>query len=148
AITGVALITGGSAGIGLAFARALAKRGVDLVLVSRTQSRLEEVAIELRRYGVAVEVMAADLATDPGVTAGARRLTEGPQIDILVNNAGSGLHEPSVTTNIDAHVHGVDLMVTAPMRLAATAGLTMRERGNGTIINVGSVAGLIAMNNY
>lgn len=147
-IAGRALITGGSAGIGLAFAKALAKRGVDLVLVSRTLSRLEEVAGALRVHGVDVEVIAADLATPEGVEVVIERLNSDPQIDILVNNAGSGLHEPTVTENIEAHLHGLDLMITAPMRLASAAGLVMRERGAGIIINVGSVAGLIAMNNY
>lgn len=148
AIVGRALITGGSAGIGLSFARALAERGVDLVLVSRTRARLEEVAVELRRHGVQVDVIAADLATPEGIEVIAERLAAEPRIDILVNNAGSGLHEPSITKNIDAHTHGVDLMITAPMRLAAAAGLAMVDRRGGLIINVGSVAGLIAMNNY
>lgn len=148
AIIGRALITGGSAGIGLSFATALAARGVDLVLVSRTLSKLEDVAVNLRTHGVQVEVIAADLATDAGVETVIDRLGAEPQIDILINNAGSGLHEPTVTKNIDAHIHGINLMVTAPMRLASAAGLVMRERGAGLIINVGSVAGLIAMNNY
>lgn len=147
-ITGRALITGGSAGIGYAFAHALARRGVDLVLVSRTESRLEEAARELREHGVEVEILAADLATDAGVETIEARIAEDPQINILVNNAGSGLHEPSVTTNMTPHIHGVDLMVKAPMRLAAAAGLVMEQRGAGIIINVGSVAGMIAMNNY
>ena len=147
-ITGRALITGGSAGIGYAFAHALARRGVDLVLVSRTESRLDEAARELREHGVEVEILAADLATDAGVETIEARIAEDPQINILVNNAGSGLHEPSVTTNMTPHIHGVDLMVKAPMRLAAAAGLVMEQRGAGIIINVGSVAGMIAMNNY
>lgn len=148
AIVGRALITGGSAGIGLAFAHALARRGCDLVIVSRTAARLEEAARDLRRHGVAVEVLPADLATGAGVAAVAERLRGPDPIDILVNNAGSGLHEPTVTTNIEAHVHAVDLMVSAPMQLAAIAGMTMEQRRRGIIINVGSVAGLIAMNNY
>ena len=147
-IAGRALVTGGSAGIGLAFARALAARGVDLVLVSRTEGTLAEVAGRLRRRGVEVEVIAADLATEEGVARVEARLAADPAIDILVNNAGSGLHEASITTNIAAHTHAVDLMINAPMRLAAAAGLRMRERGRGLIINVGSVSGLIMMNNY
>lgn len=148
-IAGRALVTGGSAGIGLAFARALAKRGVDLVLVSRTESRLEAVAQRLRsHYGVEVEVIAADLATQEGVEQVTQRITQDPVITIVVNNAGSGLHEPSVTTNVEAHTHGIDLMIKAPLILAAQAGLTMKARGQGLIINVGSVAGLISMNNY
>lgn len=147
-IAGRALVTGGSAGIGLEFARALARQGVDLVLVSRTQSTLEQVATELRRSGVKVDVLAADLATDAGVRDVLERVSSGPRIDILVNNAGSGLHEPTVTDDVGAHLHGIDLMVSAPLRLASAAGLVMRERGSGIIINVGSVAGLIAMNNY
>lgn len=148
AIHGRALITGGSAGIGLAFARALAKRGCDLVLASRTQARLDEVAEDLRKFGVEVEVLPADLASDEGTQIVMERLEDEPPINIFINNAGSGLHEPTVTNNLEAHVHGVNLMITAPMKLASVAGKVMSERGNGIIINVGSVAGLIAMNNY
>src|SRR5690625_4404492 len=138
-IAGRALITGGSAGIGLAFGYALAQRGVVLVLVSRTESRLEEVGQRLRsRFGVEVEVIATDLATQEGVDKVSQRLRENPPITILVNNAGSGLHEPSVTTNTAAHTHGVDLMIKAPMLLAGAAGMVMKERGSGLIINVGS----------
>ena len=115
-ITGRALITGGSAGIGYAFAHALARRGVDLVLVSRTESRLDEAARELREHGVEVETLAADLATDAGVEIVEARIGADPQVNIIVNNAGSGLHEPSVTTNLAPHLHGVDLMVKAPMK--------------------------------
>src|SRR5699024_4272450 len=67
---------------------------------------------------------------------------------ILVNNAGSGLHEPVVTENVQAHVNAIELMVTAPLRLASAAATAMTGRRHGLIINVGSVAGLIAMNNY
>ena len=95
-----------------------------------------------------METLAADLATDAGVEIVEARIGADPQVNIIVNNAGSGLHEPSVTTNLAPHLHGVDLMVKAPMRLAAAAGLVMEQRGSGIIINVGSVAGMIAMNNY
>src|SRR5690625_2541509 len=89
-ITGRALITGGSAGIGYAFAHALARRGVDLVLVSRTESRLDEAARELREHGVEVEILAADLATDAGVETVEARIGADPQINILGTGEGRG----------------------------------------------------------
>ncbi|WP_228760031.1 SDR family oxidoreductase [Pseudactinotalea sp. HY158] len=148
-VRGRALITGGSAGIGLAFAKALAARGCDLVLVARTQAALERAAERLRTaYGVEVSLIAADLSTREGTDAVTTRLAAEPPIDILVNNAGSGLHEPFVTENMAAHTRGIDLMVTAPLLLGSAAAAAMTPRGHGLIINVGSVAGLIAMNNY
>src|SRR5699024_8380614 len=111
-IRGRALVTGGSSGIGLAFAKALAARGCDLVLVARTESALDRAADRLRRvYGVEVTTLVADLSTREGTAAVGDRLAGDPQIDILVNNAGSGLHEPLVTENLQAHLSAIDLMI-------------------------------------
>lgn len=149
-VRGSALITGGSAGIGLAFARALAARGCDLVLVARNADRLETTAEQLRAsYGVAVETIAADLADQQQAENLARRLrSEEHPIEMLVNNAGSGLHAKFAQTDLSVHTQALDLMVRAVLVLGSTAADVMARRGHGVIINVGSVAGLLAMNHY
>lgn len=89
-----ALVTGASSGIGLEMARLLAERGYDLVLVSRSAARLEELAETLRKaHGVSVWVLPSDLSS-PG---SAQRVAEftggnGIEVDVLINNAGVGLY--------------------------------------------------------
>ncbi len=148
-IIGTAMVTGGTSGIGLAFARALAARGCDLVLVARNRQRLDETAEELRAaHGIAVHTIVADLTDRADADTVARRLedTSAP-VDILVNNAGHGVHTP-LTEQIDVHDAAIDLMIRGVLVLGAAAGRTMQARGNGLIINVGSVAGLVAMGTY
>jgi short-subunit dehydrogenase len=145
-----ALITGGTSGIGAAFARALAGRGDDLVLVARNADRLSDMATGLKeRYAVSVEPIAADLGVRSDVLRIAERLTSTERpIDMLINNAGFGIGAKLTDADTAPHERGIDVMITAVLLLCAAAGRTMRERGAGTIINVSSTAGYVAMGSY
>lgn len=145
-----ALITGGTAGIGAAFARALAERGHDLVLVARDAERLASTAAELsERFGVGVEVLPADLSVRDEVQTVADRLADaGRPIEILVNNAGYGLHVKLLDDELAAHHRAIDVMCLAVLALGGAAGRAMKARGHGTIINVASLAAYISQGAY
>jgi uncharacterized protein len=145
-----ALITGGTSGIGAAFARTLAARGDDLVLVARNADRLSEMATDLKeRYAVSVETITADLAVREDVIGVAERLTSAEQpIDMLINNAGFGVRAKLTDPDTTPHEHAIDVMIRAVLILSAAAGRTMRQRAAGTIINVSSTAGFVTMGVY
>ncbi len=144
-----ALITGASAGLGAEFARQLARRGADLILIARTVAALDELAAELRsEHGVAVEVIPADLSTDEGVDLVAARLEDATDpVDLLVNNAGFGLPLQFADNDVADEIRHLRLHVEASMRLMHAALQTMRGRG-GRIVNVASVAGFISRSTY
>ncbi|UTX54488.1 SDR family NAD(P)-dependent oxidoreductase [Leucobacter aridicollis] len=145
-----ALITGASAGLGTEFARQLAARQVDLVLVARDITRLERLAHVLRgRYGVDVEVIAADLTVPASLDAVAARLadTERP-VDILINNAGFGVYESFETSSLTDERRLHELLSWAPLRLAHAAVPGMLTRGQGWILNVASAAALMPSGTY
>ncbi|MGF6821365.1 short-subunit dehydrogenase [Microbacterium sp. ZKA21] len=144
-----ALITGASAGLGAEFARQLAGRGADLILVARSAGALDALAEQLRAHdGVAVEVLAADLLVDADLARVVARIgdTEHP-VDLLVNNAGFGLPLHFADNDIDDEVRHLRLHVEVSMRLMHAALGVMRGRG-GRIINVASVAGFISRSTY
>ena len=145
-----ALITGGTSGIGAAFARALAARGDDLVLVARNADRLADMATEVKeRYAVSVETIVADLAVRSDVIGIAERLASIEQpIDLLVSNAGFGIRTKLTEADTTPHEQAIDVMIRAVLMLGAAAGRAMRQRGTGTIINVSSTAGFVAMGSY
>jgi short-subunit dehydrogenase len=146
---GVALVTGGTSGIGAAFARAIAARGDDLVLVARSADRLEEMATELRSTGRSVEIIQADLSDRDAVDRVAARLADQDRpIDLLVNNAGFGVHTALTDPDVAAHDRAFDVMCRAVLVLSGAAARSMRTRGRGRIINVSSIAGFIALGNY
>ncbi len=138
----VALITGGTSGIGAAFARFLAAEKFDLVLVARDEARLQSAASELQsNFGVHVETIVADLSTDIGVTAVEDRIAnDDAPIDMLINNAGFGISGKFIDSPIADHVKVLRVNGEAVLRLTHVAMRVMLGRGSGDIVNVGSVA--------
>lgn len=145
-----ALITGATAGIGAEFARQLAARGDDLVIVARDADRLARTAAELQHaHGVHVEALPADLLTDDGVAVVERRLTEANRpIDLLINNAGYGLRGDVLSTALDDELDHLAIHVTVPLRLAHTALGGMVQRGRGRVVMISSVAAYTPLGTY
>lgn len=140
-----ALVTGASAGIGAAFARALAAKGANVAITARRRDRLEALASELQRdHAVETRAIAADLAK-PGAPDEIHRALEGEGIgvDILINNAGFGLPGHYLDSEWTAHRDFIELMVTSYAHLARLFLPGMHERGFGRIVQVASLAGLI-----
>jgi short-subunit dehydrogenase len=140
-----ALVTGASAGIGEVFAKALAKRGANLVLTARRRERLDALAATIKRdFAVDVRVIAADLA-EPNAPATIfdQLKRDGLAVDILINNAGYGLTGFYTDSDWKAHRDFLEVMVTSYAHLARLALPGMLERGWGRIIQVASVAGLV-----
>jgi hypothetical protein len=141
-----ALITGASSGIGAEFARQLAARGFDLVLVARRRERLEALALEIATaHGVQVEVFPADLAHAAGVTQVVERIGALENLAVLVNNAGFGTGGRLIHAEPARQEEMVYLHVMATMRLTQAALPGMLARRHGVIVNVSSVAAYIRM---
>ncbi len=146
---GTALITGATAGIGAEFARQLAARGHDLVLVARDVARLDTVATELRATGVAVEVLPADLTDAAAAARVAARIADPERpIEVLVNNAGFGLRTDFDRSPVESELDQLEVLAVAPLRLTHAALGAMVLRGHGTVINVSSIAAYAPLGPY
>lgn len=140
----IALITGASAGIGRAFAEALAARGFDLVVVARDTARLDALGKELEAaHGTTTEVLTADLSDAAALaTVEARLADAGRPVELLVNNAGFGTWGKFHTLPIDREDQEIQLNVVALTRLTHAALPNMVERREGGVINVASIAAM------
>jgi short-subunit dehydrogenase len=145
-----ALITGATAGIGLAFAVELATRGYDLVLVARNQERLKTVAKQLKEdHEVDVRTRTGDLSTTAGINRVAKVVEDGERpVDLLVNCAGYALRKRFTDNPIADEESVLNVMVRAPMHLTHTALNAMAPRRRGAIVNVSSVAGFTPRGTY
>ena len=136
-----ALVTGASSGIGEEFARQLARRGYDIVLVARREDRLALLATSLGAvHNVSTEVIPADLTKKGDVAMVERRLGAG-DIHVLVNDAGVGSVGEFAQLPLDREIEQVDLNVRALLRLTHAALGSMIQRKKGAILNVASMAG-------
>lgn len=149
-MTQTVLITGATAGLGAEFARQLAGRGSNLVLVARDAERLEDSARRLRRaFAVSVETLPADLLDDGGLARVRARLSgQAVPVTTLVNNAGYGLQKAFADNSFEEEQRHLRIHVEVPLALAHAALQGMRERGGGHIINVASVAGFVPRGTY
>lgn len=146
----VALITGATAGIGAQYARLLAQKRFDLILVARDKQRLSATAKELsKKFGVKVDLLPADLTKPIQLEKVRKRLSNTKKpIDVLINNAGFGINKSFLDSEINAEQALLDVLVTAPMRLTHAVLPVMLERDSGIIVNVSSVASWIAGGSY
>lgn len=137
-----ALITGPTSGLGAGFARGLARRGYDLVLVARDTRRLDELAAGLTAtHGITAHTLVADLSVPADQDRVVRRCADTPAIDLLVNNAGFAQSTGFTTTAPEAVTAQLNVNVTTVLRLTHAALPGMIERGHGAVLNVSSVAG-------
>jgi len=140
----LALITGASSGIGATFARQLAARGYDLVLVARRRDRLEQEARAIQDgHPVQVEILPADLTRDADLDAVQRRIAQEERLEFVLNNAGfgrTGRFYETPLEDLDA-MHRLHVMAT--LRLSHAALRVMTARGKGALVNVSSVAAFV-----
>lgn len=135
------LITGASAGIGSAFARAYAAKGANLILVARRLDRLDELAEKLRKtHGVDVKTYGCDLGNQAAVEGLISDLTrDGVLVDILINNAGFSIAKTFMGTDWAAQSGFVEVCVTTPTRLCHAFLPHMKAQNFGRIINLSSI---------
>ncbi|MEM9169838.1 MAG: SDR family NAD(P)-dependent oxidoreductase [Pseudomonadota bacterium] len=140
-----ALITGGSSGIGAAFAAAYAARGANVILTGRDPARLQSTATDLERdFAVKTALVPADLAAPGAPQAIWERVrAAGLEVDILVNNAGYAVPGAFVDHPWSTHQAFIEVMVTSYVRLAHLAAPGMVARARGQIIQNASLAGLL-----
>jgi NAD(P)-dependent dehydrogenase (short-subunit alcohol dehydrogenase family) len=137
-----ALVTGGNQGLGKAFAAALAEAGARVVIVARDGERNAAAVRELSGQDLDVSAIDADITEDAGEIT-QRAVEELGGLDILVNNAGLCIHKESWQVTDDEWERVFDLNVRALWKCSVAAGGHMASRGGGSIINVGSISGMI-----
>ena len=135
-----ALVTGASSGLGADFARELAARGADVVLVARRKERLEALAAELRATGTRADVVTRDLADGAARASLLEEVTRGGRaIDVLVNDAGFGLFVRFVELGWDRERQMLEIDVVALVHLTKLFVRPMIERRFGRILQVSSI---------
>ncbi len=139
-----ALVTGATRGLGRAFAQALAEAGADIIVHARDADAAERTRQELEALGTTAHVALGDLLTREGVEGVvAQALEAAGRIDVLVNNAGACIHRPALEVTPDEWSHVIDTNLTALWNVTQVVGKDMVERGDGVIVNVGSISGQI-----
>jgi 3-oxoacyl-[acyl-carrier protein] reductase len=138
----VAVVTGGSSGIGRASALALAEEGCNIAICARGEEELGQAAVEIAAKGVEVLVCGRDVTSAEDNRSFVADVVERfGRIDILVNNAGTGRLSDLMELPEEEFRYNMDLMLYGPIQLSREVVPYMRERGGGRIINISSIFG-------
>lgn len=140
----IALITGASSGIGQEFAKVLAEKGFNLILVARRKGRLSDLRREIiNTYNVKIRVLTADLSNEEECVK-LYETVKKVKIDILINNAGFGLFGKFTETNLHRELEMIDVNIKAVHILTKLFVQDFAQRNYGFILNVSSIAGFMA----
>ncbi len=142
----VAVVTGGSRGLGLVLARELARHGCPLVICARDAAELDRAAAQLRAAGAEVTAVTCDLTDE----ASPQRLVDAAverygRLDIVINNAGIIQVGPVQAAQLSHYEDAVQTMALAPVRLALTALPVMQRQGHGRIVTIASIGGKLSV---
>jgi NAD(P)-dependent dehydrogenase (short-subunit alcohol dehydrogenase family) len=140
----LSVVTGANRGIGRALAIALAEAGSDLALLVRRPESAQSLLEELRELGVRAEVFSADVTDRTAVGQAADQIaTTFGSVDVLVNNAGTCVHKPALEVTEQEWREVMDVNVTGVWNCCQAFGAGMVAKGQGSIINIGSISALI-----
>jgi NAD(P)-dependent dehydrogenase (short-subunit alcohol dehydrogenase family) len=139
----VALITGGSVGLGRQMAEGLAEMGANLVLCARKKERCEQTANELRTLGVQTLALACDVKNPASIQVAAEAAVKHfGRIDILINNAGASWGAPTEDMTLEQWNKVIETNLTGTFLFSQAVGRIMIAQRRGKIINIASVAGM------
>src|SRR6266850_3447462 len=139
-----AIITGASSGIGLELARVFAEHRHDVVLVARSETKLQTLAAELQARGVRAHVIVVDLSAPGAAKAIVDRVRNlAIEVDVLVNNAGYGVYGAFLDTSLDAELAMIQVNIVALTELTKRVLPAMVARKSGRILNVASTAAFL-----
>lgn len=142
----VAVVTGASSGLGIQFARALAKQGADIAVVARRVERLKEVSGEIEKLGRRCIAVKCDVTKENEIIDAVKQIKAFyGSIDILVNNAGVGLAEPAETQSTETWNKVIDANLNGVYLFAREVSKGMIEKNHGKIINIGSIHSNVAI---
>jgi short-subunit dehydrogenase len=142
----IALVTGGSRGLGLVLARQLGERGMRVVLTARDEEELERARASLEERGIDATALPGDVTDEEGMRTLVADVEEnlGP-VDLLVNNAGIIQVGPSETMTLEDYRHGMDIMFFGAVHAAEAVLPGMRARRRGTIVNITSIGAAVGI---
>ena len=139
----VAIVTGGSIGLGRQMAEGLTEMGANVVLCARKQERCQQAAMELQQLGVKAVSLACDVKSQASVQEMVEAtLSQFGRIDVLINNAGISWGAPTEEMRLEDWNKVIETNLTGTFLCAQAVGKTMIRQGRGKIINIASVAGL------
>lgn len=142
----VAVVTGASSGLGVQFAKALARQGADLALVARRMEKLEKVKAEIEAIGVRCLAVKCDVTSSAQIANAVSQIVEHfGKIDILLNNAGIALSGPAEEQTDETWEAMMATNVNSVYYFSREAGKVMIEHNYGKIVNIGSIHSSVAM---